>query len=42
MHVVKTCTLSDEVISKECLFFCKSTKETGFKTRSSLPVADSF
>lgn len=35
VHVVKTSfTLSDEVVSEECLFFCKSTEETGFKARS--------
>lgn len=39
VHVVKTSfTLSDEVVSEECLFFCKSTKETGFKARSSFKI----
>lgn len=35
VHVVKTSfTLSDEVVSEECLLPCKSTKETEFKERS--------
>jgi hypothetical protein len=36
VHVVKTSfTLSDEIVSEECLFFYKSTMEAGFETRSS-------
>lgn len=39
VHVVKTSfTLSDETVSEECLFFGKSTKKTGFKTRSFLKI----
>lgn len=39
VHVVKTSfTLSDEVVPEECVFFCKSTKETGFKARSSFKI----
>lgn len=35
VHVVTTSfTLSDEVVSEECLSFCKFTKEPGFKARS--------
>lgn len=35
MHVVTASfTLSDEAVCEECLFFCKFTKEPGFKARS--------